>query len=171
MYKMIKTFFHLKIKNWIKSYIDTYLGQLFSQGYFDRHIKDVILKQYIIFGDAQRLKLSETSIVNNALFNLSCGNILIGEHVFFGHNVSLITGTHNYNKFGVERMTYDPNEGNDIVVEEGVWIASNVTVIGPCQIGKHSVIAAGAVVKGDVPSYHLVAGIPAKIVKKIIPPK
>lgn len=60
-----------------------------------------------------------------------------------------------------------PREGNYIVIEEGAWIASNVTVLGPCKIGKHSVVAAGAVVKGDVPSYHIVAGIPAKIVKKI----
>jgi acetyltransferase-like isoleucine patch superfamily enzyme len=166
---MIRALLHLKIKNWIEPYIDAYLHQLFSQGSFDRYIKNVILQQHVTFGDTQRLKLSKTAIVNNALFNLSCGNISIGEHVFFGHNVSLITGTHNYNKFGIERMSYDPNQGNDIVVEEGAWLASNVTIIGPCQIGKHSVIAAGAVVKGDVPSYHVVAGIPAKVIKKIIP--
>lgn len=64
-------------------------------------------------------------------------------------------------------MVSFPKEGNDIIVEEGAWIASNVTVLGPCKIGKHSVVAAGAVVKNDVPSYHVVAGVPAKTVKKI----
>ena len=169
MYTIIKNYFQSKLESWIKLYFDIYLKQSLTQGYFDQHIKDVSLKQYLVFGEPQRLKLSETCVVNNALFNLSSGNIVIGENVFFGHNVSVITGTHNYKNFGLERMNNFPTEGNDIVVEEGVWIASNATIIGPCKIGKNSVVAAGAVVKCDVPSYHIAAGIPAKIVKEIIP--
>ncbi|WP_017319087.1 acyltransferase [Mastigocladopsis repens] len=169
MYKVIEKFLRSKLETWMKSYIENYLNQSLVKGYFDERIKDVIVKQYLIFGDARRLKLSQTCVVNNALFNLSSGSILIGEYVFFGHNVSVITGTHDSSKFGLERMNDFPTEGNDIVIEEGVWIASNVTVIGPCKIGKHSVVAAGAVVKGDVPSYHVVAGIPAKTVKEITP--
>lgn len=171
MNQIIKNFFKSKLESWIKSYLDTHLSQFLTNGSLDQHIKDVTLNQYLVFGESQRLKLSQTCVVNNALFNLSSGNILIGEYVFFGHNVSLITGTHDYNKFGLERMNDFPNQGNDIVVEEGAWIASNVTIIGPCKIGKHSVVAAGAVVKGDVPNYHVVAGIPAKTVKEIIASK
>ncbi|MEH1929573.1 acyltransferase [Nostoc sp.] len=169
MYKIIKNSLKSQFESWIKLYFDTYLRQSLTQGYFDQRIKDVNLKQYLVFGEPQRLKLSQTCIVNNALFNLSSGNIVIGEYVFFGHNVSVITGTHDYRNFGLERMHNFPTEGNDIVVEEGAWIASNATIIGPCKIGKNSVVAAGAVVKCDVPSYHVVAGIPAKIVKEIIP--
>ncbi|MDZ8089719.1 MAG: acyltransferase [Nostoc sp. DedQUE12b] len=156
-----------KFEIWIKSYLETYLDEVLSQGYFDQRIKEVNLTQYIVFGDSQKLTLSPNCVVNNALFNLSSGNISVEEYVFLGHNVSLLTGTHNYTKFGLERMMDFPKEGNDIVIEEGVWIASNVTVIGPCKIGKHSVIAAGSVVKGDIPSYHVVAGIPAKTIKQI----
>ncbi|TBR58584.1 acyltransferase [Mastigocladus laminosus UU774] len=173
MYKVVKDFFKSRFEDKIKLYIETniekYIKQYISQGYFDERIKNISLSQYLVFGDAQRLKISQNCVLNNALFNLSSGDIYIGEYVFFGHNVSLITGTHDYNKFGLERMYDFPKEGNDIVIEEGTWIASNVTVIGPCKIGKNSVVAAGAVVKGDVPSYHLVAGIPAKIVKEIKP--
>lgn len=169
MYDLIKNYFKSKLENWLKSYIDNYLSQSLVQEHFDQRIKDVTLNQYRVFGDAKRLILSQNCIVNNALFNLSSGNIIIGEYVFFGHNVSLITGTHNCNKFGIERMCDYPKEANDILIEEGAWIASNVTVLGPCKIGKHSVVAAGAVVKGDVPSYHIVAGIPAKTIKEIRP--
>ncbi|MBE8966973.1 acyltransferase [Nostocales cyanobacterium LEGE 12452] len=167
MYKLIERFIKSKIEIWMKSYIHNYLDKLISQGYFDERIKQVNLTQYIVFGDSQRLTLSPTCVVNNALFNVSSGNISVSDHVFFGHNVSLITGTHNYTKFGLERMEDFPKEGNDIIVEEGAWIASNVTVIGPCNIGKHSVIAVGSVVKGNIPSYHVVAGIPAKTIKQI----
>ena len=181
-YKFIKS----RLENWMKAWVDNYLSQKLSQGYWqeqidnyvnqklsqdylDKRIEQVQLNHYLVYGDPQRLKLSASCVVNNALFNLSSGTICIGEDVFFGHNVSLITGTHDYKKFGKARMYDFPTEGNDIAIEEGVWIASNVTVIGPCKIGKHSVVAAGAVVKGDIPSYQIVAGVPAKIVKAIVP--
>lgn len=173
MYKLIENYLKSKLEVWIKpyteKYVKSYLDKAIKEGYLDQRIKEVNLMQYLVFGDSTRLQLSPTCTVNNALFNLSSGNIIVGDYVFFGHNVSLITGTHNYTKFGLERMEDYPQEGNYIVIEEGAWIASNVTVLGPCKIGKHSVIAAGAVVKGDVPSYHIVAGVPAKIVKKIAP--
>jgi acetyltransferase-like isoleucine patch superfamily enzyme len=167
MYKIIENFFKSKLESWMKSYIENHLSESLSQGYFDQRMKEVALSQYLVFGDAQKLTLSPICVVNNALFNVSSGNISISDYVFFGHNVSVITGTHNYTKLGLERMEDFPKEGNDIVIEEGVWIASNVTVIGPCKIGKHSVVAAGSVVKGDIPSYHVVAGIPAKTIKEI----
>lgn len=171
MYDTLKIFFKSKLENVLNSYIEKYIKDNFEQclanGKFNQHIKEVILRQHIIFGDYTRLKLSPTSIVNNALFNLSSGDITVGDYVFFGHNVSLITGTHNYKKFGLERMDDYPTKGNNIVIEEGVWIASNVTVLAPCKIGKHSVVAAGAVVKSDVPSYHVVAGVPATTIKEI----
>jgi len=186
-FKFLKSkFLKSKLENWMKAWVDNYLSQKLSQGYWqeqidncleqkisqvylDKRIEQVQLNHYLVYGDPQRLKLSASCVVNNALFNLSSGTICIGEDVFFGHNVSLITGTHDYNKFGKARMYDFPTEGNDIAIEEGVWIASNVTVIGPCKIGKHSVVAAGAVVKGDIPSYQIVAGVPAKIVKAIVP--
>jgi acetyltransferase-like isoleucine patch superfamily enzyme len=164
IYKLWKSY----LEGLIKPYIESLISQYLSQGYFDNRIKEVVLKQYLVFGNAERLKLASTCVVNNALFNLSSGDIVIGEQVFFGHNVSLITGSHDYNQFGQARMQGVPNQGNDIIVEEGAWIASNVTIIGPCKIGKHSVVAAGSVVKDDVPSYHVVAGIPAKTVKEIV---
>ncbi|MBW4597117.1 MAG: acyltransferase [Brasilonema angustatum HA4187-MV1] len=169
MYKRINSFFKSRLEIMIKRTVDNYLVQYLAQGYFDERIKEVMLNQHLVFGDPKKLNLSETCIVNNATFNLSSGNIVIEDYVFFGHNVSLITGTHNYNKFGIDRRNDFPKQGNDIIVEEGAWIASNATVLGPCRIGKHSVIGAGAVVKGDIPSYHIVAGIPAKTIKDIKP--
>lgn len=171
MYDTIKILFKCKLEKVLNSYIEKYIKDNFEQclasGKFNQHIKEVLLNQHLIFGDYARLKLSPKSIVNNALFNLSSGEIIVEDNVFFGHNVSLITGTHNYTKFGLERMDDYPTEGNNIVIEEGVWIASNVTVLAPCKIGKHSVVAAGAVVRSDVPSYHVVAGIPATTIKEI----
>ncbi len=69
----------------------------------------------------------------------------------------------NKQKFNEEPMLsncdYSIEVGND------VYIGYGATIIGPCRIGDGAVIAAGAVVTGDVPDYAIVGGVPAKIIK------
>ncbi|MGH3912871.1 MAG: acyltransferase [Pseudonocardiaceae bacterium] len=128
------------------------------------------LYRYRLHGKVERLHIDPTAIVNNALFNVSGGEITIGEYAFFGHEVAVLTGTHDITKFGLERQRTFPRSGRDVVIEEGVWLASHAMVLGPVRIGKHAVVAAGALVLEDVPAYTVVAGRPAKVLKKIDPP-
>ena len=125
------------------------------------------LYRYRVHGNLERLHIDPTAIVNNALFNVSGGEITIGEYAFFGHEVAVLTGTHDITKFGRERQTIFPRSGRDVVIEEGVWVASHALVLGPVRIGKHAVVAAGSLVLDDVPPYAVVAGRPAKIIKEI----
>ncbi|MEN3301089.1 acyltransferase [Pseudonocardia sp.] len=121
-------------------------------------------------GDRSRLHLSDTAVVNNALFNLSGGTITVGEYAFFGHDVAVLTGTHDIEKFGRERQLTFPRSGRDVVIGDGVWLASHVLVLGPVTIGEHAVVAAGSLVRGDVEPYTVVAGRPAKPIDTITPP-
>ena len=146
------------------------LLKLILDNYLNSYLKDYLsknlLNQYLVFGDRSKLQIAKNAIVNNALFNLESGTITIEDYVFFGHNVSILTGTHDYNKFGRERQLAVLSE-RDVVIKEGAWIASNVTILGPCTIGEHSVVAAGALVKEDVLPYTVVAGLPARVIKKL----
>ena len=103
----------------------------------------------------------------NTLFNLSAGTITVAEYTFAGHNVSIITGTHEYNLLLQERMCDIPRDGRDIEIGKGVWIGSNAVILGPCRIGDHAVIAAGAIVTTDVEPFTIVAGVPAKPIRRI----
>ena len=121
-------------------------------------------------GDADRLRIHETAVVNNALFNVSGGTITVGKDAFFGHDVAVLTGTHDIEKFGRERQLDFPRSGRDVVIGEGVWLASHVLVLGPVTIGDHAVVAGGSLVREDVEPYTVVAGRPAKVVKTITRP-
>ncbi|MHB1651884.1 MAG: acyltransferase [Desulfitobacteriaceae bacterium] len=135
---------------------------------FENNVKKIIMNKYLVWGDEKgRLNIANTAVVNNALFNLSSGNISIEDWVFFGHNVSVLTGTHNYYSFDEKRQADYPCSGRDVIIKRGAWVASNSTIAGPCIIGEHSVVAACSFVNGDVPSYSIVAGIPAKVIKQI----
>lgn len=131
---------------------------------------DDMLEHAMVYGDRARLHIDSTAVINNALFNLSSGEITVERYAFFGHNVSVLTGTHDITTFDAERQVAVPRSGRDIVIGRGVWISSNATVLGPCRIGEHAVVAAGALVTGDVDALSVVAGSPAKPVKKLDPP-
>src|SRR5919205_1101220 len=80
-----------------------------------RETEDPALFRPLVYGDPARLHIHPTAVVNNALFNLSSGEVTVGEYAFFGHNVSILTGTHDWRKFGAERQVAVPHSGRDIV--------------------------------------------------------
>ena len=91
--------------------------------------------------------------------------VIIEKDAFFGHDVMILTGGHDYIKFGEERR--QTSAGGPVTIREGAWIASRAILIGPCEIGKHAVIAAGSVAVIDVSPYQVWGGNPAKIIKGI----
>lgn len=132
-----------------------------------RDCKSTILNEYLVYGDINSVDIADTAIVNNALFNTSSGRIQIDDYVFFGHGVSLLTGTHDYRLVGHDRQMKVPRAGRDIIVEYGAWISSNAIILGPCRIGRNAVVAAGSVVTHDVSAHTIVAGVPARVVRTI----
>jgi acetyltransferase-like isoleucine patch superfamily enzyme len=125
------------------------------------------LDEYRVFGDHTRLHLHPTANVNDALFNTESGTIAVGEYAFFGFRVLVLTGTHDIAERGAKRRDAVPSQGRDIVIEAGAWVASGAIVLGPCTIGESAVVAAGAVVTGDVPARVVVGGVPARVIREI----
>ena len=132
-----------------------------------QQIGDRLLGVHRIFGDASRVSLGQGVILNDALINTSSGTVTLQDFAFCGHGVCILTGHHNYERTGYDRQAGVPQQGNDIVIGTGVWLGSNVTVLGPCNIGRDAVIAAGAVVSGQVDAGWIYAGVPARPVKAI----
>jgi acetyltransferase-like isoleucine patch superfamily enzyme len=62
------------------------------------------------------------------------------------------------------KMNQQPHKYEKIRIEDDVWIGANVTILKGVNIAEGAVVGAGAVVTKNVPSYSIVAGVPAKIV-------
>lgn len=60
----------------------------------------------------------------------------------------------------------EPASASPVVIEDGVMIGANAVVLEGCRVGEGSVVAAGAIVVQDVPAGVVVAGAPARIIKK-----
>lgn len=128
------------------------------------------LYRYRVHSDPRRLHLHPTAILNNAIFNTAGGHITVGEYAFFGHNVCVLAGAHDVETFGLERQRAIPRSGYDIEIGDGAWLASNVLVAGPVRIGANAVVAGASVVVKDVEPYAVVAGNPARLVRRLEPP-
>ncbi len=132
------------------------------------HIASMEMRQPRIWGDPQKLILRNTVHINDLLVNTRSGYVTIEKDTFFGHRCKLLTGNHDYKKKGMERLKAVPDSGRDIHIKEGAWLGSGVTVLGPCVVGEHAVIAAGSFVTADeIPPGTIWAGHPAKQIKEI----
>lgn len=97
------------------------------------------------------------------------GTITIDDHVFFGHRVMVLARGHDYRQLNNDRQA-SLVEG-PIHIKEGAWIGSGAIVLRGVTIGRHSVVGAGSVVTRDVGDFEIVAGNPARSIKKIQPDK
>jgi acetyltransferase-like isoleucine patch superfamily enzyme len=134
---------------------------------FKKFLETDFLKTPLFYGPKENF-FSKSKSLSNTVFNLMSGNITIEKGAFFGHNCCVITGSHDYTKFNGHRKNTIPKDKNHIHIKTGVWIGTNATILGPCTIGDHSVIAAGSVLlPGEYDSYTVYGGVPAKKLKTI----
>ena len=104
-----------------------------------------------------------------ARFIATESKIYISNKVLFGPDVLLIAGNHNSTEVG--QFMFDvknkrPEDDQDIVIEEDVWVGARAIILKGVRIGRGSIIAAGSVVTKSVPPYSIAAGVPARVIKK-----
>lgn len=92
------------------------------------------------------------------------GCIRIGDDVLFGPDV-LVTAASYRHDLG-QPVTEQPMTESDIIIGNDVWFATRAVVLPGTKIGDGSIVAAGAVVKGEFPPMSIIAGSPAKIVSQ-----
>jgi len=109
------------------------------------------------------IRVGKKVFINQGCTIYDMGGVEIGDRVMIGPNVSLITTSHPLEPD--LRRAYI--EAKPIKIENNVWIAAGVTIIGGVTIGENSAIGAGAVVTKNVPPNCFVAGSPAKIIRKL----
>ena len=97
-----------------------------------------------------------------------CEGVHIGDGVFVGHNVTFINDKYPRSVNPDGSMQTDADwELVETFVQKGASIGSSSTIMCGVTIGENSIVGAGAVVTKDVPPNTVVAGVPAKVIKKI----
>lgn len=107
-----------------------------------------------------QMTFGQQIFINHHFTAMSIGGITIGDHVQIGPNVTMATDNHDFSHRTILKC-------QSIQIAENAWIGANVTIVPGVTVGKNAVIAAGAVVTKDVPANTVVAGTPARIIKRL----
>ncbi|HYC57233.1 MAG TPA: acyltransferase [Candidatus Binatia bacterium] len=103
-----------------------------------------------------KIRIGDDTVIGHRASLDGRRGLRIGDHVNFSSEVMVWTLQHDY------RDPMFAVTGAPVVVEDYAWLGPRVIVLPGVTIGKGAVIAAGAVVTGDVAPYAVMAGVPAR---------
>ncbi len=104
-----------------------------------------------------RVEINNFSIVNGT------GGVDIGDDTLVGPGVRIISYQHRFAHGATIRS--QPAEALPIRIGRDVWLGANCVILAGVTIGDGAVVAAGALVREDVPPNAVVAGVPARLKK------
>lgn len=124
---------------------------------------DIHMGCYLWFYGPGHTARTGSSIGANTRINRDCcldvrGPLTIGDNVSISPGVALITTQHDWRSSGFELQS------RPVVISDHVWIGLRATVLPGSTIGRGAIVAAGAVVSGDVPPLSVAAGVPARVI-------
>lgn len=112
------------------------------------------------------IKIGKDSLIGEYSVIRGQGGVTIGDRVYTSPMTQLIAVNHVFDD-PQRPFTEQGITAEGIVVEDDVWLGSNVVVTDGVRIGRGSVIAASAVVTHDIPPHSVAAGVPAKVIRQI----
>ena len=99
-----------------------------------------------------------------------CEGVTLEDDVFIGHNVTFINDIYPRATAGDSQLqTEDDWECIPTLIKRGASIGSSATLLCGVTVGEKAIVGAGSVVTKDVPANVIVAGNPAKVLRKIDP--
>lgn len=111
------------------------------------------------------VRIGKNVSINSRVFILGASGVTIGDNVTLSAGSMLIDTGLVVNKN--EPQAHRPHQGSPIVLEDEVWIGAGAIVLAGVTVGRGSVVGAGAVVTKNVPPRTVVAGVPAREIRKV----
>ncbi len=99
-----------------------------------------------------------------------CEGVTIEDNVFVGHGVMFINDIYPRATANGQLQTEADWKVDRTVIKKGASIGTGATILANVTVGENAIVGAGSVVTKDVPANTIVAGNPAKVLRKIESP-
>ena len=113
------------------------------------------------------LRVGDRCVIGRGSHIIAHHSIEIGDDVFTGPYVYITDQNHSYADIGVPVGRQWP-VNSSVSIGPGTWIGTGAVILPGAVIGRNVVVAAGAVVRGKVPDYAVVGGVPAKVLREYV---
>ncbi len=107
-----------------------------------------------------QVRIGKNVFVNHHLTMMSAGGITIDDGVMIGPNVQIYTDNHDFQNRMVLRC-------KPVHICKNAWIGGGAIILSGITVGENAVVGSGAVVTHDVEPNTIVAGNPARVIKKL----
>jgi acetyltransferase-like isoleucine patch superfamily enzyme len=119
-------------------------------------------------GDSPVLRIGDRSVIGRGSHIVAHHSILIGDDVFTGPYIYVTDQNHGYEDPDMPIGRQWPRNAA-VSIGSGSWLGAGAVVLPGACIGRNVVVAAGSVVRGNIPDHCVVAGVPARIVREYVP--
>ena len=116
-----------------------------------------------------KIIIGDGTWVGNNCSIAAINKVQIGKHVLFAGHVHISDHSHGYEDISRPISPQTLISKGPVIIEDDCWLGFSCEILSGVHIGQHSIVAARAVVTKDVPPYSIVAGNPARIVKRYHP--
>ena len=129
----------------------------------------------LLYYKLTNVPIGEGTVINSGvtLYDEYKGLISFGNRVAVASNVNIVASSDPNNS----KLTEDPyvsehlNRLAAVTIEDDAWIGAQAVILPGVTIGKGAIVGAGAVVVCDVAPHSVVAGVPARLTRRLYPPK
>lgn len=171
MKRIICLFFYKLFLAWLPStnnsfFVSKWIRRIRSGiacGCFDWHGKNVNIERKADFGKGDGIIIGD-----NSGLGVNCdvrGPLEMGTNIMMGPDVVIMTSVHDTTRTDIPMNQQGHLPKQKVTIGDDVWIGARVIILPGVNVGKGSIIGAGAVVTKDIQEYSVVAGVPAKVIK------
>ena len=161
-----------RLEHWLPNVLPKVLPKAIYEAEQKYYLPEGWHNGYNVYSHVLADNRSQIHIGEGSFINHNCGlyvgsgdaHITIGKNVFIASDCVITTCSH---EIGAPEKRAGTCTYKDIVIEDGVWIGANSTILPGVNIGKGTIIAAGSVVNKDCLPNKIYAGVPAKIIKEL----
>ncbi|WP_417507941.1 acyltransferase [Marinomonas gallaica] len=109
------------------------------------------------------VSIGKFSYVNKGSY--ICSNVICGDYVMFGPNVTIAGNDHCFNKAGIPMIFSGRQQNVETKIADDVWIGASVCIKAGVTIGKGAIVGMGSVVTKDIEPYAIYCGNPARFIR------
>jgi len=124
------------------------------------------IRRDVVFTVSGRLSLEGRNVIQPGIAIHCDESVVVRRLVGIGERTTIIDSSHYFTSPG---QWIDNVKTGPVEIGYSAWVGAMVTVGRNVTIGDHAVIAANSLVVNDVPSGHLASGVPAAVVRRIVP--
>lgn len=165
---------------WVRVFLNPFVHKKGKNAIFSRKARKDLFP-FSPFELGANSLIEDFSVINNAVGRVIIGDrtligissviigpVILGNDILIAQNVVISGQNHGYTDANVP-ISKQKDVVKEIRIEDEAWLGANVVVVAGVTIGKHAIIAAGSVVTKDVPAFSIVAGNPARMIRKYNP--